>query len=385
MYQDSFNSLTHSKIGLKSESRLVNKHSLSKRVFIRGIPVRVEKSEIIEFFAQYGPIEHCKMKKNSKTKRSMGYACISFRDESVAQSLHGKAVNFQGRICECKPVLKEKELVEHLAFESKVKLFVFNLDIKWSSGELIDIFQNLAPISYAYVIKDSANSDENKGYGFVVFQSIEDADEFCRNYKNVHYDTGKIIQYKRGYKGSSVQLASQFHSEKKGSLSSQTGQDIAFEWQASKEKSNFSRPIDSDAIEAIDNHIFNNAPQGKTNFGFDLRHLSSHKVASSSAFNWEECTENKSDFKFFALNQTICNTPIQSQLISKKSIVLDGSQNKWQFTKRSTREMITSNNIGSMNESIDNYRFNQRKSPVHMETKPNKQLLSLCFRQYRNF
>ncbi len=142
------------------------------RVYVGGIPVRTEKETIVDFFSKFGAIKFCKLKKNSKTGRSLGYAYLTFQDAEVARALVNSQIEFCGRICECKPIYKKSELRSELAREKKRRLLVYEMDPTVTNEELQAEFESLASISHAYVVKEQ-DSPLNKGYGFVVFHSEE--------------------------------------------------------------------------------------------------------------------------------------------------------------------------------------------------------------------
>lgn len=167
--------------------------SSNARIFVRGLPVRIEKDAIVEFFSKFGLVEHCKLKRNNKTKRSMGYACVTFRDAQVAQSLIDRPIDFYGRVCECKPVLKTKELEEHLSREKKLKVKLANLDPKASNEDLLQALRLLASFAYAYVVKEQPDSEESKGFGFVMFNSEPEVAAFCRNARHL-FVRGRRVQ-----------------------------------------------------------------------------------------------------------------------------------------------------------------------------------------------
>ncbi len=149
------------------------------RIFVGGIPVRVEKKAIIEFFSQFGKIKYCKVKKNSKTGRSLGYAYLTFEDEATLRDLVDRQIEFCGRICECKQVFKKTELKEELAREKRRKLLVYDIDPNITNTDLKSYFESLTCISHAYVVKDP-ESMLNKGYGYVVFNTEEEVDNFVK-------------------------------------------------------------------------------------------------------------------------------------------------------------------------------------------------------------
>lgn len=163
------------------------------RIFVGGIPVRVDKKVIVDFFSQYGKILHCKIKKNSKTGRSLGYAYLTFESPQSTKALINQQIEFFGRICECKQVFKKEQLKEELHKEKKRKLLVYKIDPTVTNTELKNLFESLTSISHAYVVKDP-DSDLNLGYGYVVFHDEEAVENF-RKLKLVVTLKGKRILY----------------------------------------------------------------------------------------------------------------------------------------------------------------------------------------------
>lgn len=165
----------------------------SSKIFVRGIPVKIKREEIIEFFSQFGKIRHCKLKKNSKTGRSVGYAYITYESMEDAAKLLNKQVEFSGRLCECKPVIPKEELQEKLQDERKRRLLVWNLNQLTSNQALQEAFQKVTKVEYAYVVKD-ADCPTSKGYGYVFMQDEESMQLLLLNNPKVTID-GRLVKY----------------------------------------------------------------------------------------------------------------------------------------------------------------------------------------------
>lgn len=163
------------------------------RVYVGGIPVRTEKEAIVDFFSKFGVVKFCKLKKNSKTGRSLGYAYLTFQDAEVARALVNRQIEFCGRICECKPIYKKSELRTELAREKKKRLLVYDIDPTVSNEELQSKFESLASISHAYVVKEQ-DTFLNKGYGFVVFHSEENLTAFIARNREIRL-RNVLVQY----------------------------------------------------------------------------------------------------------------------------------------------------------------------------------------------
>lgn len=166
---------------------------VQNRIFVGGIPVRVDKKTIVEFFSQFGTVKYCKIKKNSKTGRSLGYAYLTFENPDSLVALVDRQIEFCGRICECKQVFRKTELKDELAKEKRKKLLVYDLDPAVNNNDLKEYFESLTSISHAYVVKDP-ESILNKGYGYIIFKKEEDLEIFCQK-KLVLRLAGKTFKY----------------------------------------------------------------------------------------------------------------------------------------------------------------------------------------------
>lgn len=151
---------------------------VKRKVFVSGLPVNVSKPEIVEFFSSFGDIEHCQLKLNNKTKRSLGYSCITFRHSQDARRLFGKQVEFKNRICECKKVLSNTQLKEQQVIEKKRKLLLTGIPASFSNEDLRECLEQFRGISHGYVIMDGVESTTNKGFGFVAFDNLESKNSF---------------------------------------------------------------------------------------------------------------------------------------------------------------------------------------------------------------
>ncbi len=173
--------------------------STTKRIFVGGIPVRVERQDIIAFFSKFGTVKHCKLKKNSKTGRSVGYAYITFEREETAFLLTNKQIEAFDRIIECKLVLKSKQLKESIEEEKRRKLLVWGIPTSTTNEQINEAFSSIMPISHAYVVHED-KSCQPSVRGFVVFLTEKDLDLFLRarmsieiNNVRVHYSSNLYI------------------------------------------------------------------------------------------------------------------------------------------------------------------------------------------------
>lgn len=141
----------------------------SYKVFVGGLPVRVEREVIAEFFASYGTVLNCKLKKNQQTGRSLGFAYLTVKEKSTYDRLLSESVIFQGRVIDVKPMWKKKELGEKLEEEKKRKIFVSNLPTDLTNPELMAFFSKFGQVANAFIIKDP-DTTGHKDYGYVIFR-----------------------------------------------------------------------------------------------------------------------------------------------------------------------------------------------------------------------
>lgn len=141
----------------------------SYKVFVGGLPVRVDRDAIAEFFAAFGTVLNCKLKKNQQTGRSLGFAYLTVKEKEAYDRLLSEPVVFQGRVIDVKPMWKKKELGDRLEEEKKKKIFVSNLPQDLTNPELMAYFSKFGQIANAFIIKDP-DTEGYKDYGYVVYR-----------------------------------------------------------------------------------------------------------------------------------------------------------------------------------------------------------------------
>lgn len=143
----------------------------SYKVFVGGLPVRVDRDAIAEFFSTYGTVLNCKLKKNQQTGRSLGFAYLTVKEKATYDRLLSEPVSFQGRVIDVKPMWKKKELGDKLEEEKKKKIFVSNLPQDLTNAELMAYFSKFGQVANAFIIKDP-DTEGYKDYGYVVFREL---------------------------------------------------------------------------------------------------------------------------------------------------------------------------------------------------------------------
>ena len=158
------------------------------KVFLGGVPVRVDKDAIAAHFAAYGTVLSCRLKKNQQTGRSLGYAYLTVKEKEAYERLLAETVVFQGRVIDIKPLWKKKELGDKLEEEKRKKIFVSNLPHDLTNAELTAYFSKFGHVANAFVIKDP-DTLRNRNYGYVIFKEHGDYSKVL-DYPGEHYVKG---------------------------------------------------------------------------------------------------------------------------------------------------------------------------------------------------
>ena len=164
----------------------------SFKVFVGGLPVRVDREAIAEFFATYGTVLNCKLKKNQQTGRSLGFAYLTVKEKAAYDRLLSEPVIFQGRVIDVKPMWKKKELGDKLEEEKKKKIFVSNLPQDLTNSELMAYFSKFGQVANAFIIKDP-DTLRNRNYGYVIFRDSRGFEKSIKKPSPTEVREGKII------------------------------------------------------------------------------------------------------------------------------------------------------------------------------------------------
>lgn len=168
--------------------------SSASKVFVKGVPQKMDSKEVIEFFSQFGHIKDCQRKRNYHPKGCFGYTILTFREKASAESLFDRVIQCNELIYECFRLLSKKNLSKHIAQEKRRRLFVSNIGCEISSQDLLSAFCFYPGTSHAYVKLRDDYSQLNKGFGVVVFKDIKSKNNFLNSIcsKNIYLKGRKL-------------------------------------------------------------------------------------------------------------------------------------------------------------------------------------------------
>lgn len=144
-------------------------------VFVCQIHPKVDERDLFEFFSHVGRVEDIRLIRDQRTQRSKGLCYVEFSEKDSVI----KAVALTGQLIGGYPItiqIIESEMSRTpAAAEAKpMKLYVGNLHVNVSEGDLQPVFEAFGPLDFIDLHKDPATG-ASRGFGFVQYKTEADA------------------------------------------------------------------------------------------------------------------------------------------------------------------------------------------------------------------
>lgn len=147
---------------------------INGNLFVKNIHEKVKSKDLYDLFATCGTISSCKVKYNPSGK-CKGYGYVQYDSKEHAEAAIAKFNGLQWN--------ETKLEVSHFKTskdrESSVyrynNLYVKCIPKKFTNEDLKNLFLQFGDILSAVVIKETSESPENKGFGFVCFKAASEA------------------------------------------------------------------------------------------------------------------------------------------------------------------------------------------------------------------
>ena len=157
----------------RQEQKETHNDTSSFKVFVGGLSLKVTEPELREYLEQFGQVKTCEIALY-KTNSSKGYAFACFVTEAGRGKAIGKQHYLKGKQFEVRMLLDSSQNTELLKEISKRKLFISNLRDFIKEKDLQDLFSSFGEIEEVLISRDPV-TQLSKGFGFVVFKTIEGA------------------------------------------------------------------------------------------------------------------------------------------------------------------------------------------------------------------
>jgi len=170
-------------------------------VFIKNLDKTIDNKAMYDTFSAFGNILSCKVAQDMSNGESKGYGFVHFETEEAAlnaiQKVNGMLLNgkkvYVGRFVPRKD--REMELGEKARKFTNV--YVKNINDEYDEAKLNEMFQKFGKISSVKVMK--SDDGKSKGFGFVSFESPEEAMNACDELNGQDLD-GKTVFVGRAQK-----------------------------------------------------------------------------------------------------------------------------------------------------------------------------------------
>jgi polyadenylate-binding protein len=170
-------------------------------VFIKNLDKTIDNKAMYDTFSAFGNILSCKVAQDMSNGESKGYGFVHFETEEAAlnaiQKVNGMLLNgkkvYVGRFVPRKD--RDMELGEKARKFTNV--YVKNINDEYDEAKLNEMFQKYGKISSVKVMK--SDDGKSKGFGFVSFESPEEAMNACEELNGQDLD-GKTVFVGRAQK-----------------------------------------------------------------------------------------------------------------------------------------------------------------------------------------
>merc|ERR1711988_1968416 len=150
-------------------------------VFIKNLDKTIDNKAMYDTVSAFGNILSCKVAQDMSNGESKGYGFVHFETEEAAlnaiQKVNGMLLNgkkvFVGRFVPRKE--REVELGEKARRFTNV--YIKNINEEYDEGRLTEMFEKYGKISSVKIMK--SEEGKSKGFGFVSFDTPEEAQEAC--------------------------------------------------------------------------------------------------------------------------------------------------------------------------------------------------------------
>jgi polyadenylate-binding protein len=163
-------------------------------IFIKNLDKSIDNKDMYDTFSTFGTILSCKVA-TDEHGNSKGYGFVHFETEEAAtkaiEKVNGMLLSdkklFVGRFIPRKD--REKEIGEKAKMFTNV--YIKNLPDSVDDEKLRDLFEPHGPITSYKVMSD--DSGKSRGFGFVAFESPDDAEKACDILNESEVDGKKTV------------------------------------------------------------------------------------------------------------------------------------------------------------------------------------------------
>ncbi|KAI7894940.1 uncharacterized protein EV154DRAFT_414057 [Mucor mucedo] len=161
-------------------------------IFVKNLPATVDDKSFHDTFSQWGNVLSCKVIKNPGATKCYGYVNYDSigAAERAIELVNGRVL-FGKEIQVGHQIPKAERQVEDQAKQRFTNLYVKNIALDVTEDELRDLFGAFGRVSSLLIQRDEYNN--SKGFGFVNFESAEDAERAVNQLHDSEYYGKKLF------------------------------------------------------------------------------------------------------------------------------------------------------------------------------------------------
>ncbi|XP_017251664.1 polyadenylate-binding protein 7 isoform X1 [Daucus carota subsp. sativus] len=185
-------------------------------VFIKNLNESVDNAKLQELFQKFGNIVSCKVVMSEDTK-SKGFGFVQFEHEESAHAAIEKLNEsiFEGKQLYVGKFVRKSDRASSGLDDKYTNLYVKNLDLEVNEELLKEKFSEFGKIASLIISKDE--NDKSRGFGFVNFDSPDDARRAMETMNGSQLAGSKVLYVARAQKKSEREqlLRRQFEERRK--------------------------------------------------------------------------------------------------------------------------------------------------------------------------
>lgn len=158
-------------------------------VFVGGISVDVEASDLIKYFSHFGEVKNARIIINKRFNRSKGYGFVTMASHRAIKQIFSTQHFLSGRkidVQESALVAQDTRVNDY----KKNRLLVSSLPLETTDKELENCFQKFGSIRICYVLQDQSVPLSTR-LGCVEYQNKEDSKKVL-NFKEIYFKGRKV-------------------------------------------------------------------------------------------------------------------------------------------------------------------------------------------------
>ncbi|EGZ17198.1 hypothetical protein PHYSODRAFT_354553 [Phytophthora sojae] len=162
-------------------------------IFVKNLDTSIDNKALYDTFSLFGNILSCKVAIDHTTGASKGYGYVHYETAEAATEAIAK---INGML-----IAGTEVFVGHFQkrqdrpdADDWTNCYVKNIPTQWTDADLLKEFEPFGKVLSAVVMKDNANPEQNRGFGFVNYEDSEAAHKAVDALNGKSYPAGEGVE-----------------------------------------------------------------------------------------------------------------------------------------------------------------------------------------------